>query len=279
MQVFLNDKIVDEKDAALNISDLSIQRGFAVFDFFRTSNNVPLFIDDYLDRFFNSASSLDLSVPYTRQEIIDIVYELIERNNEPTSGFKLLLTGGYSTDSYEPSQPNFIITQQALSLVSQEKVEQGIKIILHEYMRDLPSIKSTNYLMGVYLGKKIKEKQVDDVLYYNDGNILEFPRANVFIVTKDEVVLTPGKNVLHGITRKKVIELARKHFTVEDRDVTVDELMNAQEVFLTSTTKRLLPVAKVEDTVFATGKAGSVTTRLLEAFSDLEFQYLKGTFH
>ena len=114
MIVFLNGMFVEEKEAQIGISDLSIQRGYGIFDFFRTQKSVPLFIDDYLDRFFKSAELLHLNPSYDRESIKSIVGEMIEKNRIETSGFKMLLTGGYSSDGFEPGTPNFIITQQRL---------------------------------------------------------------------------------------------------------------------------------------------------------------------
>lgn len=270
MIAFVNNQFIEEEKASLGITDLSFQRGYGIFDFFRTSNHIPLFIDDYLDRFFKSAGMLRLQPLHSREELKNIISEMIRQNNTPVSGIKMILTGGYSSDGYELSSPNFIITQQPVQLPGIEKFDKGLKIILYEYLRDLPHAKSINYLMGVYLQDKVRQYKADDVLYYKDGCILEFPRSNVFVVTKDQTVVTPGENVLHGITRMKVLELARKKYTVEERAVTVDELRNAAEVFLTSTTKRILPVLTIDDKIVGDGKPGEVTTSLYHAFLKME---------
>ncbi|MCW3109676.1 MAG: hypothetical protein JWQ09_4182 [Segetibacter sp.] len=275
MIVFLNDRFIDEKEASIGISDLSIQRGFGIFDFFRTSNYVPLFLDDYLDRFFRSADQLHLNPLHSRKDLKKIIFELIDKNRIETSGFKMILTGGYSTDGFEPAAPNFIITQQPISVATEENFEKGLNIILHEYLRDVPTAKSINYLMAIYLREKLITQNADDVLYYKDDMVLEFPRANVFIVTKDQTVVTPSENVLHGITRKKVLEIAGKNFKAEERPVTVADLKNAAEVFLTSTTKRLLPVLKIDDALVGDGKPGEITKSLYKSFREIEDEYFR----
>lgn len=270
MLAFVNNQFIEESKATLGIADLSIQRGYAVFDFFRTSNFIPLFLDDYLDRFFASARALRLQPMHTREELKAIIDDMIRQNKIAESGFKMLLTGGYSPDGYELSSPNFIIIQQAVQLPGKEKFNKGLEIILHEYMRDLPAAKSINYLMGVYLQEKVRQQEADDVLYYKKDSILEFPRSNVFAVTKEGTVVTPSENVLHGITRMRTLELARKKYKVEERPVTVDELRNAAEVFLTSTTKRILPVLTIDNNPVGDGKPGEITTSLYEAFLEME---------
>src|SRR5215210_6079001 len=270
MIAFVNNQFIEESKATLGIRDLSIQRGYGIFDFFRTSNYVPLFLDDYLDRFFKSAGALRLQPKYSREELKDIISEMIRKNKVPDSGFKMILTGGYSSDGYELSSPNFIIIQQPVQLPGIEKFDKGLKIILYEYMRDLPYAKSINYLMAVYLQDEIQQHKADDVLYHKDGYILEFPRSNVFIVTQDHTVVTPAENVLHGITRMKVLELASKQYKVEERAITVDELGSAAEVFLTSTTKPILPVLTIDNKSVGGGNPGEVTTSLYHTFIEME---------
>ena len=275
MVVFINGQFVDEKEASLGIADLSIQRGYGIFDFFRTRKNIALFIDDYLDRFFSSAHLLHLQPPYDKKAIKNFVAEIMRRNGIETSGIKLILTGGYSTDGFEPGNPNLIITQQALEVSSKEKFEKGIKIILHEYLRDVPTAKSINYLMAVYLRDKILAHKADDVLYYKDDKVLEFPRSNVFIVTKDKTIVTPAENVLQGITRKKVLELAGRKYKTETRSITTSELRDSAEVFLTSTTKRLLPVLEVDGKPIGNGEVGEITRGLYNSFVELEDEYFR----
>ena len=268
--IFVNDDFFEEHNAVLRISDLALQRGYAVFDFFRTRNNKPLFLDDHLDRFFNSAKEMFITVSLDRERLKDVIKMLMDRNVLPDSGIRITATGGYSPDGYNPVQGNIIIQQQPFQQPSREKFENGVKIMTYEYMRELPTVKSTNYLMGVWLQKQLKEKQLDDVLYYKNNIITEFPRANVFIVTKDGQLLTPGDNVLAGITRKKVLAFAHKLLPTVARQVSIDELRNAAEVFMTSTTKRLLPVTEIDGKKIGEGKPGKMTTTLYEMFVAME---------
>jgi branched-chain amino acid aminotransferase len=270
MIAFVNNRFVEEDLATLGVNDISIQRGYGLFDYFRTNDHFPLFIDDYLDRFFNSAKLLRLQPPHSKDELKGIVGEMIHRNNIPDSGFRLLLTGGYSADNFEPATPNFIILQQAVNLPSPEKFQKGYSLILHEYMRDVPYAKSINYLMSIYLLDKIRQQNADDLLYHKDNCILELPRSNIFIVTKDGTVATPSLNVLQGITRKRVLEISTKHYKTEQRDVPVDELKNAAEVFITSTTKRIIPVTKIDDKPIGNGTPGPITTELLRLYVEME---------
>ena len=270
MAVFLNDRFVDNTEALLHVSDLSIQRGYGVFDFARTVNGVPLFLNDHLQRFYNSAAYMRLDVKYDMQALSSIIQELIEKSSIPETGVKIILTGGYSADSYRPAEPNLVITCNQVAISNASDFERGYSIITHQYQRELPHVKSINYLMAVWLQPLLKEKQADDLLYYTHESVTEFARSNVFIVTRDNKLVTPEKNILHGITRKNVLSLASEMMPVEERDVTIDELMNASEVFLTATTKRILPVLKINGRSVGNGKVGEITTTLYNKFLQLE---------
>ena len=270
MIAYVNNTFIEEEKAVLQVGDLALQRGYAAFDFFRTKNGVPLFIDDYLERFFNSAMAMHLQPAQTKEDVKGIVYALIEKNKLSQSGIRMILTGGYSPDSYEPTTPNLLVLQQELQLPTNEKFEAGLKIITHEYQRDLPTVKSINYLMGIWLQQKVKSQKAADVLYHHKGIVSEFPRANVFIVTNEGTLVTPSEEILKGITRMKLIELAKGKIEVEERPLQLDEIKEAAEVFMTSTTKRILPINQVDDVVIGNGKAGPVATAFNGLFLDME---------
>ena len=124
--------------------------------------------------------------------------------------------------------------------------------------------------MAVWLQPLLKEKNADDLLYYNKESITELPRSNVFIVTADNKLITPAYNILYGITRKNIIKLAAEIMPVEERNITTDEILQASEVFLTATTRKILPILKINDQVIGNAKPGPVTTNLFERFLELE---------
>lgn len=275
MVAYLNNQFIEENKAVIGVNDIAIQRGYGMFDYFRTSDYHPLFIDDYLDRFFNSARLLRLKPPHSREKIKTIIDEMIRRNNIADAGFRLILTGGYSNDNFEIGEPNFIILQQPVSLPSAAQFQKGYSVVLHEFQRDVPYAKSINYLRSIYLLDEIREKKANDVLYHKDNCILELPRANIFIINKDGGVVTPLLNVLPGITRKRVLEIADKVYKVEERNITINELKKATEVFITSTTKRILPVLKIDNKPVGDGKPGLITNSLLDLYVEMENSILR----
>jgi branched-chain amino acid aminotransferase len=270
MYSFFNNEFLPADKTYIHVSDLATQRGYGIFDFFKVVNGRPLFLDDYFDRFYRSAEAMRLTLLLSRPELEKIIRELIAKNGQPDCGVKMILTGGYSPDGYEIASPNLIITQHKLSMPSPEILEKGVKIITHEYVRDIPHVKTINYLMGIWLQRTVKDQRAYDVLYHLNGQVSEFPRCNVFIVSKDGEVVTPADRVLQGITRKNILSISGKKFTIHEGEVTLQDVLTAREVFLTSTTKRIVPVVQVDHTVIGNGQPGTVTVELLHDLIDME---------
>lgn len=264
MYSFFNNEFLPIERNFIHVSDLATQRGYGIFDFFKVVNGKPLFIEDYLDRFYKSAEVMRLPVSLSREEFKNVIHELLRKNGVADAGVKMILTGGYSPDGYEIAAPNLIITQHTLTMPGPAVLDKGIKIITHEYVRDIPNVKTINYIMGIWLQQRVKEQQAADVLYHMNGLVSEFPRCNLFVVKENDEIVTPARRVLWGITRKNILKLNGKHYTVREDDVRLNEVYAAKEVFLTSTTKRILPIVQVDDKVIGNGKPGSVTLNLLE---------------
>ncbi|HQV54902.1 MAG TPA: aminotransferase class IV [Chitinophagaceae bacterium] len=270
MAVFLNNQFLENEHASLNIMDLSIQRGYAAFDYLRTVNGKPLFLENHLDRFYTSAEAMRLPLSKIKEELTEIINELIKKSGLSQAGIRLILTGGYSPDAYSLAEPNLLITCNPQTLPSVADFEKGISIITYEYQRDLPQVKNTNYMMAVWLQSIIKEKRADDVLYFKDNVLTEFPRANLFIVTKENVLVTPAENILLGVTRKKLIEISNDFIIVQEGNISKDELYEAKEVFMCSTTKRILPIIKADGIEISDGHPGEITRELYARFLSLE---------
>lgn len=269
MYVYLNNQLIEEEKAALHVSDLAIQRGYGIFDFFRLANSKLLFVNEHLDRFIRSAALMHLDSPCTKADMHAMLHALVNRNGIPNAGIRMILTGGYSPDAYHPVAPNFIIMQNALDLPS-SRAPKAVSIITHEFVRDIPEAKTINYTMGIWLQVKLRENQADDVLYHMNGVVTEFPRCNFFIVTRDNVIVTPEKNILKGITRKRILEGAVQRFSIKEGPVTVQDIRNAKEAFLTSTTKRIQSVVKMDGVAIGDGKPGQVAAELLNMLVDQE---------
>jgi branched-chain amino acid aminotransferase len=255
----MNGVILPLADAHLHITDLAFLRGYGIFDFFKSVDGKPIFIEDHLDRFERSLELMGLKIPYTRQHLRDNILKLIQLNEGNLLGIKLLCTGGYSEDGYAPTAPNLIMFAKPFTFAA---FDDGLKLMLLEHQRDLHQIKTINYIKPITVLPKLKSLKADDVLYHQNGFVTESSRSNLFII-KNEKVITPKDGVLLGVTRKHILKIAQKAFETEIRSVTLKDLAEADEVFLTGSTKRVAPVIQIDNYHYPIGKVTEQLYNLL----------------
>ncbi len=274
---YVHPKIVPLNKASIPITDLALQRGYGLFDFLRVLEGVPLFLDKHLDRFFYSANELHMTPVESREEIRALIYELIKRNQASAAGIRLFLTGGDSPNGYLLGVPRLIILQQPLPELPKELITPGWTLVTYSYQRQLSHVKSIDYLMAVWLQPWLKEQGANEILYVDNGFIRENPRSNFFIVSADGKIVTPKDGVLHGVTRSNVLTIAdRLGIEVEERDISLDELEFVSEAFISSSTKRVIPVRQIDSIQIGNGDPDySVSRSIFEEFAVLEQEYIK----
>lgn len=273
MQLYFNGKFISEETDLPIVRELSFLRGFAIFDFFGVRSGIPLFIEDYLNRFYQSARLVGLDVPIGRSQLRKDIEELIAINHLKDAYCKIILSGGYSPDGFRPGPPNIYIMPQKMTAHPPERYTQGVTIITDDYKREIPEVKTTNYMNAVMKIPKMEAANAIEVLYHDNDLIRECSRCNFFLV-KDNVISTPATDILKGITRKQIIELARNTYTLLERDITLDEIVDADEIFITSTTKILFPVVKIDNQVIGNGLPGSISLDLLDKMKKRISEYV-----
>jgi branched-chain amino acid aminotransferase len=263
---FANNEIISSEKAVLHPMDIGLIRGYGIFDFFRTSQYTPLFLSDYLDRFTRSAEKTRLPLNLSKEELTKIILELINKNDLKNGGIRMLLTGGVSENHFSPVEGSLFIFCENLDFPSKEKYENGVKLLSLEHVRAIADIKTTNYTLPVWHSGDWKSKGAEDVIYHHEGLISESSRSNIFMVKSGEIA-TPNSNILHGITRKRVLEISGK---VNIRPIKFEEILSADELFMTSTTKKILPITQIDNFKIGSGKPGSETKHLMGKFKELE---------
>ncbi len=261
----INGQIVPRSEAKLDGADIGFRRGYAAFDYLRIFKGQAVFVEDHLERFARSAEIMRLELPMSQGELTKHVRELVAKNNVEEAGLQLFLTGGAASDGFTPTSSNLVILVNPLPKPPAIAYEQGLKLITYKYQRDLPEVKSTNYMMAVYLSKSMQEAGAADVLYHDGTRVLETTRSNIFLVNDQGKVITADKDILPGITRKQLLKLIPTVAPLELREVSLDELWNAKEVFISSTTKGAMPITQINDHVIGS-KAGDITKEIGQAF-------------
>ena len=265
---YFNGTVAPVDQLAIGTTDLGLLRGYGLFDYFLTYNGRPFHWDWYWERFQNSASRMHLPLPLGKEETYAILMTLLERGGGIDTAFRFVLTGGYSADSISVDRPNLLILTEAIHPVPPVQYEQGITVILDDYVREMAEVKSTDYKRVILMAEAIRAAGASDLLYQKGGVISELSRSNFFLV-KGNRLITPDQHILHGITRRTIMQLAKPDFQVEERPVLLSELYDAEEAFTTSSTKKVLPITQIGELTIGDGRVGPTARFLLERFNAL----------
>ncbi|MGA7277367.1 MAG: aminotransferase class IV [Desulfocapsaceae bacterium] len=263
---YVDGDFVEEQAAKLPLSDLIILRGYGVFDFLRTYGGRPFHLEDHIKRLQNSARLIGLACPWSSSEIIDITLQTIARNDYPEANIRLLITGGDSEDSISPGQqPRLVVTVGPVKRFPEQWYRDGVKIITARLNRYIPGAKSIDYIRAIVTLNDARAVGAVESVYVDiDDHVLEGTTSNLFAVIGGRLV-TPAEDILPGITRDVILELVKEDFQVELRNLARAELLQAEEIFLASSNKEVLPVSQVDDQPLAP-VPGPVTGRVLELF-------------
>lgn len=265
--VYLNGHYLPKEKAALNVADLAILRGFGIFDYFRYANGQPRFVEDHLDRFYRSAELLELAIPAERAALKTTVHTLIEKNGGGDGGIRFVLTGGYAADGYTPTAPNLVAMAYPFRGPAAAQYAAGVKVLLHHYERQLPEVKSIDYLEGIRVQPLLRARGMDYALYVDrQGYVRESDRSN-FMIVRGGRLITPRDNILRGITRLHLLKLAAAlGIPTEERSVSTQALLTADEAIICSSTKGAMPITSVDGQPVADGKPGTITGQLMAAW-------------
>lgn len=263
---YIDGDFLPAEKAVIPVDDLAILRGIGVFDLLRTYDGKPYFLDAHIDRLVGSAGKIDLALPWSRDEIASIVKQTLEKNDIAEANIRIVVTGGSSTDFMTPSgKPRLLVLISPIPRLPDQWYTDGVKIISWEVERPIPGAKSIDYISASLALKKAAAQNAVEALYIDrNGLALECTTANIFAFINGKLA-TPGRGILSGITRKVVLDLAKDLFPIEMRDISKRELMTADELFITGTSKGVLPVVQVDGGTIGDGIPGKNTKKLMAA--------------
>ncbi len=267
---YVNGQFLPSDEAVIPASDLAVLRGFGAFDFLRTYGGRPFRLKDNIARLRRSCNIIELALPYTDEQIYDIVMQTLETNRGLSDEFniRLVVTGGLSPDNITPTgESRLIVMVTPLQPPPAHWYTDGVKVIIVDIERIFPDSKSTNYIPAIIAQKRAREQGAIEALYQRYGRILEGTTTNVFAFFGDELV-TPAAGILPGITRQTILELAEPHYPITVRELPVTEFLQADEVFITAANKQVVPVVRVDDTVFSGGRPGPRTQHIMALFHE-----------
>ncbi len=264
---YIDGKIVPLSRARVPVDDLGFQRGFGVFDFFRTYGGRPFRAREHLRRLRESAMAVGLAFPWEEGELLALVGRLLARAGFPEANLRLIASGGSSPDFLTPSpNPRLVAIASPLQSYPAEWYERGAAMTVVRRERSFPEAKTVNYLAAVSgIAAAHRAGAVEPLIVDREGLVREGETANFFAVVSGTLV-TPGRGILRGVTRELVLELARGFLRVEERDLPFPELAEAEEAFITATNKEIVPVVNIGGRSVGAGSPGPETRKLMAAF-------------
>jgi branched-chain amino acid aminotransferase len=275
--VYVNGEYVLKDDAKVSVYDHGFLYGDGVFEGIRVYNGNVYRLDEHLQRLYESAQSIMLNIPHTKEELTNIIVETLQRNQYRDAYIRLVVSrgkGNLGLDPFTCGKPGVIVITEQLALFPKKLYETGLEIITVASRRNRPDVlspkvKSLNYLNNILVKIEASLAGVSEALMLNDqGYVAEGSADNVFIVKGNTIKTPPGYlGALEGITRNAIVEIANElGYKMVEEPFTRHDVYVADEVFLTGTAAEVIAVVKVDGRVIGNGAPGEHTNKLLEAF-------------
>lgn len=270
---------VDPQDAKISVFDRGFLYGDSVYETMRTAGGKALELERHLDRLDRSAQGIGLEIPFDHEALREAIEQTHAATSNDESYVRVIVTRGAGPIALDPRKsedPNLVILVQPLNLPPAEQYERGIKVVVVDVEKAGgglvdPAFKTGNYLNNILALRQAISRGGDDAIMCNAaGDVAEGATSNVFVV-HGERVSTPSLDtgLLPGITREVVCELARAlGYEVGHRRISPAELRDADEVFLTSSVRGIMPVTTLDGAPVGEGTVGPVTRRLLDRYRD-----------
>jgi branched-chain amino acid aminotransferase len=280
LQIYIDGEFFDQADAKVSVFDHGLLYGDGVFEGIRFYNGRVFRMEAHMDRLWESARSICIEIPISREEMDEALLETIRQNDLRDGYVRLIVTRGVGNLGLNPvhcKRPSVIIIASTVALYSEEVFRRGLTVVTVATRRMgpatlNPAIKSLNYLNNVLARIEANLANADEALMLNDaGNIAECTADNVFVVKRGQIMTPPiTAGALRGITRSVVFDIAAElDIKISEPDLTRHDLYIADEAFLTGTAAEVIPMIKVDGRTIGDGKPGPITQRTIARFREL----------
>ena len=277
LQIYIDGKYYPDSEAKVSVFDHGLLYGDGVFEGIRAYDGHVFKLNEHLSRLYDSAKAIGLEIPLSKDEFGKAIVETIRRNNLKDSYTRAVVTRGRGDLGLDPrkcAKPTIIIIASYIPPLFDG---MNARAIIASTRRNAvtalnPMVKSLNYLNNIFAKMEANRARVDEAIMLNQsGMVSEGTGDNLFIV-KDEGIITPPPSaaILIGVTRNVVIQLAREEkIEVLEREITVHELICADEAFMTGTAAEIAPLVEIDGRKIGDGKPGPVTLKLVEKFKQI----------
>jgi len=276
--VYLNGKYLPIDQAQISVLDRGFLFADSIYEVISVFNGKPFRPEHHILRLENSLNAIYLKPPFDEKEWLSIFTELLKQNNVTTENKSIYLQvtrGVEKTRSHgfpkHPIEPTVFVMLSDLEQPDYDHLTTGFSVITKEDVRRRDCyIKSTSLLPNILAHQEALSEDANDALFVRNGHIIEGSSSNVFII-KHGIIHTSPKSIhmLGGITRELVLELAIKHqIPYQEHDISVEELLQADEVWITSSSRDIMPITNIDGKTIGNGKPGPLWKQMLTYFRD-----------
>ena len=277
---YVNGDFTPASQAAIGLNDLGLVRGYGVFEVLRTYGAHPFGLHAHLDRLAYSAAQIELPLPEPRDAIETIVHATLTRNAASDVTIRIIVTGGASSSFLMPEdRPTLLVMLAPVKPYAAQIYADGAALITVDAARFMPTVKSLNYIPAILGQRKARAAGAIEALYCDAAGVITECTTSNFFIFKGDQLITPAQDVLPGVTRAAALEVAGDLFEIVERPILRGELAEADEAFITSTTKEIMPIVRVDAQPIGAGRPGVRTQRLRQSFQAYVAQGSNPLFH
>ena len=278
-QVYLNGAFVPESEARISVYDHGFLYGDGVFEGIRAYNGRVFRLREHVERLFESAKAIALEIPMTQEEMHELILQACRVNDLRNAYIRPIVARGVGDLGLDPRKckhATVVVLAREFGALYGDKYEKGLKLCTVSARRNSPNslspnIKSLNYLNNIMARLEVNAQGCDEGIMLDlQGFVSEATADNIFLVKRGIVITPPTYNSLKGITRGAVIDIAREQgYEVREEPVTMFDVYNADELFITGTAAEIAPCVLVDNRAIGDGKPGAITKHLIEGFRKL----------
>lgn len=285
--VYINGEIVRQEDAKISVFDRGFLFGDAVYEVTRSYGNLFFALEEHIDRLFRSAKGIQLEIPKTKKDLIKDMYELQKSIGAKNQYIRVQVSRGnvdfesINIDPQNASSANIVMYMYDFKGWGDQLYRDGIELCTSTNIRNSkkaldPNIKSGNYLNNI-IGMLNKNSAKDAILLNEKSEVTEGSTFNFFIVKGNTVITCPSDfDILQGITRNIVFQLIKDlDLKLEQKGFYLEDVYSADEVFITSSTKEIMPVASLDSKKLGLNKDRPVIGLLQSAYKKYVNKYIE----
>ena len=279
--VYLNGEYLPIEEARVSVLDRGFLFADGVYEVIPAYGGHLLRLQEHMSRLQTNLDAIRLDNPLTSEQWDEILFKLMKDNPSQDQSVYLQVTRGVAAKRNhgfpDEVKPTVFVMVNELSPVNKEELRPGVSAITLDDIRwKACNIKSISLLGNILLRQQAHDRNAAEAILVNEGKVVEGAASNVFIV-KQGVMITPSHCLLPGITRDLILELAREHnFEFEVRDIEETELPQADEVWLSSSTKEILPVVELNGEKVGNGVSGPIWERMIDIYQSYKAELRKG---